>query len=123
MELTKNGSKRTVPLSVEAVRVLDALPHRGVEVIGTFYDTSGLDRALKRACTAAGITNLKFHDLRHEAASRLAPHMRVQDLAKVMGWKTLQMAMRYYNPSDEELVRLVRRAVPAANTTQVQRVA
>lgn len=123
LELTKNGSKRTVPLSVEAVRILDALPRRGVEVIGMFYDTSGLDRALKRACTAAGITNLKFHDLRHEAASRLAPHMRVQDLAKVMGWKTLQMAMRYYNPSDEELVRLVRRAVPAANTTQVQRVA
>ncbi len=123
LDLTKNGAKRTVPLNAEAVRVLEALPRTGPEVIGTFYDTSGLDRAFKRACVAAGITNLKFHDLRHEAASRLAPHMMVQDLAKVMGWKTLQMAMRYYNPSDDELVRLVRRAASAANATQAQQVA
>ena len=54
-----------------------------------------------------------FHDLRHEAASRLAPHMPVQTLAKVMGWKTLQMAMRYYNPTEQELVETVRRAAAA----------
>jgi integrase len=115
LDKTKNGTKRTVPLTEEAVRVLAQLPRTGVQVIGTFHDTSGLDRTFKRACEAAGIEGLRFHDLRHEAASRLAPHMKVQDLAKIMGWKTLQMAMRYYNPSDDELVALVRRAAPAAN--------
>ena len=51
-----------------------------------------------------------FHDLRHETASRFAPRMTAQTLAKVMGWKTIQMAMRYYNPTDSELVEVVRRA-------------
>ena len=36
--------------------------------------------------------------------------MTAQTLAKVMGWKTIQMAMRYYNPTDSELVEVVRRA-------------
>lgn len=125
LDKTKNGNKRTVPLSDEAIRVLRLLPRKGVDVIANFYDTSGLDRAFKRACDAAGIVDLRFHDLRHEAASRLAPHMQVQDLAKVMGWKTLQMAMRYYNPTDDELVALVRRATHAANADgpRLQRVA
>ena len=125
LSMTKNGSKRTVPLSLEAIRVLEALPRSGIDVIEAFHDTSGLDRAFRRACVYAGITDLRFHDLRHEAASRLAPHMTVQDLAKVMGWKTLKMALRYYHPTDEELIRLVRRPGPAANTDglALQRVA
>lgn len=103
---TKNGSSRTVPLSPAAIQVLRALPSKehGGRVIPNFHDTSGLDRAFKRLCNAAGIHGLHFHDLRHEAASRLAPRMKVQTLAKIMGWKTLQMAMRYYNPTDQELL-------------------
>lgn len=116
LETTKNGSRRTVPLSAEAVRVLKSLPKAGIEVIGAFHNTANLSAAFSRACVNAGISNLKFHDLRHEAASRFAPHMKVQDLAKIMGWKTLQMAMRYYNPTDNELVQLIRRAEQAANT-------
>ncbi len=108
---TKNGTTRSVPLSLEAVRVLTELPrHIGGRAIPNFHDTSGLDRAFKLLCKAANINDLHFHDLRHEAASRLAPHMPAQTLAKVMGWKSLQMAMRYYNPKDEELVEIVRRA-------------
>ncbi len=36
--------------------------------------------------------------------------MPVATLAKVMGWKTIQMAMRYYNPTAAELVAAVRAA-------------
>lgn len=112
---TKNGSARSVPLTDKAVATLRNLHlHLTGRVIANFYDTSGLDRAFKRVCDAAGIENFHFHDLRHEAASRLAPHMPVQTLAKVMGWKTLQMAMRYYNPSDDELVATIRRVAAAA---------
>ncbi len=39
----------------------------------------------------------------------MAPHMKPQELAKVFGWKTLQMAMRYYNPTAQELVDIVSR--------------
>ncbi len=34
--------------------------------------------------------------------------MPAATLAKVMGWRTLQMAMRYYNPTAAELVQAVR---------------
>jgi len=112
---TKNGNARTVPLTLKATEVLRHLP-RGIcgRVIPNFHDTSGLDRAFKRACKAANLTDLRFHDLRHEAASRFAPFVTAQSLAKIMGWETIQMAMRYYNPTDSELVELVRRAKFAA---------
>ena len=110
LKATKNGSSRTVPLTARAVEVLRALPskERGGRVIPNFHDTSGLDRAFKRLCNAADIHDLHFHDLRHESASRLAPRMTPQTLAKILGWKTLQMAMRYYNPTDQDLVDAIR---------------
>ncbi|MXR36359.1 site-specific integrase [Craterilacuibacter sinensis] len=103
LEMTKNGTARLVPLSEKAEAVLAALPQPGLRVIPNFYDTSGLDRAFKRACQVAGIEGLRFHDLRHEAASRRAPHVTPQTLAKLFGWKNLQMSMRYYNPQIAEL--------------------
>ncbi len=105
---TKNGCGRTVPLTDKAVAVLKKLPRDiGGQVIPNFYDTSGLDRAFKRVCHAAGIEDLRFHDLRHEAASRFAPHMTAPILAKIMGWKTIQMAMRYYvGPAKPQKPRL-----------------
>lgn len=111
LEKTKNGSSRTVPLTLQAVEAIKQLPRDiGGKVIPNFYDTSGLDRVFKRVCQTAGIAGLRFHDLRHEAASRFASQMPVQTLAKIMGWKTIQMAMRYYNPTESELVEVVRRA-------------
>lgn len=112
LQITKNGSRRTVGLSHRAVEVLKKLPRTGMRVISNFFDTSGMDRAFKRACIAAGIADLRFHDLRHECASIFAKFMNIQGLAKIMGWKTLQMAMRYYHPSDDEMVELVRSAAP-----------
>ena len=109
LDITKNGCERVVGLTSAAVDVLKSLPRIGNRVIANFYDTCGLDHAFKRACNAAGIVNLRFHDLRHEAASRFAAFMTAPELAKTMGWKTLEMAMRYYNPRDEEKVEIVRR--------------
>lgn len=111
LSMTKNGERRAVPLTEAAVAAIKALPrpiHGGR--VTTFYDSRGLSAAFRRACERAGIDGLRFHDLRHEAASRLAPRMSVATLAKVMGWKTIQMAMRYYNPTDAELVAAVRAA-------------
>lgn len=109
--MTKNGDRRVVPLSEAAEAAIRGLPrpiHGGR--LTKFYDSRGLSAAFRRACERAGISGLRFHDLRHEAASRLAPHMPVATLAKVMGWKTIQMAMRYYNPTAAELVAAVRAA-------------
>lgn len=111
LDMTKNGDRRIVTLSEVAEAALRALPrplHGGP--LTSFHDSNGLGTAFRRACNRVGITDLHFHDLRHEAASRLARKMPVATLAKVMGWRTLQMAMRYYNPTGEELVAAVRAA-------------
>ena len=69
LPLTKNGTARTVPLSSVAVNVLQGLPRTlDGRVFGTTYEAIHL--SFVRACKRAGIENLRFHDLRHEATSR-----------------------------------------------------
>lgn len=38
---------------------------------------------------------ISFHSIRHSVATELAKSLTVRDLMDVMGWKTVQMAMRY----------------------------
>ncbi|WP_420537609.1 tyrosine-type recombinase/integrase [Ferrovum myxofaciens] len=47
-----------------------------------------------------------FHDLRHEATSRLADKLpNVIELAAVTGHKDLRMLKRYYHPRAENLAK------------------
>lgn len=109
LELTKNGEARVVPMSTSAEQAIRSLYTQNCSGrIFEFYDSDGLGKAYSRACKRAGIVGLRFHDLRHEAASRWAKKVPVATLAKIFGWKTLQMAMRYYNPTAEELVAALR---------------
>jgi len=114
LDRTKNGSGLTVPLSVKAEAALKAYrceSSRGR--ITRFYDAAGLGAAFRRARKIAGIDGLNFHDLRHEAASRLAPLVPTATLCKLMGWKSIAMAMRYYNATPQELLK-IRRAAESA---------
>lgn len=101
-----------VPLSDTAVQIIKGLPRAisGSVFGGAFPTAQALGSAFRRARDRAGLEDLTFHDLRHEAASRMAPKMPMATLAKIMTWKTLQMAMRYYNPKAKELVAAVRAA-------------
>ncbi|SPD48445.1 site-specific integrase [Cupriavidus neocaledonicus] len=51
------------------------------------------------------LTDLRFHDLRHEATSRLASIFPMHELAKITGHKDPRMLMRYYHPNAEELAK------------------
>lgn len=110
LDKTKNGERRIVPLSERAEAALRAMPRALSGKVFAFHDSDGVGKAFVRACERAGIAGLRFHDLRHEAASRFAPRMPAPTLAKLMGWKSIQMAMRYYNPTERELLSLVRAA-------------
>ena len=110
LSLTKSGDPRTVPLSERAEDAIRALPQPASGRLTAFHDARGLRKAFSLACKRAGIVGLRPHDLRREAASQLAPKVETATLAKVMGWRTLQMAMRYYNPTDDELVAAVRKS-------------
>jgi integrase len=47
--------------------------------------------------------NLRFHDLRHEATSRLAEKLQMHELMKVTGHKSAGMLATYYHPRAEDL--------------------
>jgi integrase len=101
---TKNGDSRTVPLSSRAVEILTGLPRRiDGRVLGLRPDS--VTQAFDRACDRAGIERLTFHDLRHEATSRLANLLQAHELAKVTGHKDMRMVLRYYHPHASELAK------------------
>jgi integrase len=51
------------------------------------------------------LTDLRFHDLRHEAATRLASIFPMHELTKITGHKDPRMLMRYYHPRAEDLAK------------------
>lgn len=122
---TKNGNSRDVPLSSKAIAALASVQGAGSGVSGRVFDvredtvTQAFDRALKRArsiylkeCKEADeepdtqyLTDLRFHDLRHEATSRLADIFPLHELTKITGHKDTRMLMRYYHPRAEDLAK------------------
>ena len=100
---TKNGESRTIPLSSTAAQVLEGLPrHISGTVFPVKYFT--LDAAFKRACKRAGLDDVRFHDLRRTAITRMAEKLpNVIELAAVSGHKSLMMLKRYYQPKPEFL--------------------
>jgi integrase len=51
------------------------------------------------------LLDLHFHDLRHEATSRLADKLQMHELMKVTGHKSSRMLGRYYHPRAEDLAK------------------
>lgn len=97
LKTTKNGSPRPVPPSRRAVAVLRAMDP---SVSGRVFplEPAALHKAFQRLCPRAGITDLRFHDLRHTATTRLAERLpNVIELAAVTGHRSLQM-LRYSHP-------------------------
>ncbi len=94
---TKNSEARTVPLSTAAVDILKALP-RGQGVESVFGVTAEfITNTMKTTRARAGLENIRFHDLRHEATSRFFENtdLDVMEVKAITGHKTLQMLSRY----------------------------
>ena len=102
---TKNGESRTVPLSTAAVHVLAGLTrHISGAVIPVKFFT--LDAAFKRARKRAGLDDVRFHDLRRTAITRMAEKLpNVIELAAVSGHKSLMVLKRYYRPTATDLAK------------------
>lgn len=120
---SKNNDDRDVALSTTAVAILRAMP---VSKKGRVFPLTmeafkqAFVRTQKRArtqyikdCVAADVepdpdfmANFRFHDLRHEAASRLFEKgLNVMEVASITGHKTLQMLKRYTHLRAEDLAK------------------
>lgn len=51
------------------------------------------------------LADLRFHDLRHEATSRLAGVYAMHELARITGHKDTRMLLRYYHPDISHLTQ------------------
>ena len=102
---TKNGQKRIVPLSSVAVTILkERLNTRRIDgkVWGIGLDAISQDFA--KACQKAGISGLHFHDLRHEATSRLFElGLDATKVKNITGHKTYSMLTRYTHLKAEDI--------------------
>lgn len=103
---TKNGTSRSIPLSSRAILEFNTIPKHpmNTRVFWTWSHNKCIDNVWQRICRKAGIENLHFHDLRHEATTRMAAKLNnILELSAVTGHKDLKMLKRYYHPNPEEL--------------------
>ena len=127
LEDTKNGERRVVPLAPSALTVLDALPRT---LRGPVFATSqeALTQSWRRAVVRARrayladcaeqksevdpdfLVDLHFHDLRHEAISRLFEMgLDAMTVSEISGHKTLSQLKRYTHLSKQDVAQKLAR--------------
>lgn len=124
--LSKSGKARNIPLSQAAIEILKQLPRwddcpyvipnpETKEPFGNlFYPW---DTVRKKA----GLQDVRWHDLRHSAASALVQaNVPIYTVARILGHSSLQHTSRYAHLADETLLSAVETAadVLGKNWTQ-----
>jgi integrase len=118
LPLTKNGEARAIPLSSLALNVLADL-----RAINAEQDTparkpphvfplsaNALRLAWERTKRRAGIQDLRFHDLRHEAISRFFEvGLSVPEVRLISGHKDVRMLFRYTHLKAEDVAKKLSR--------------
>ncbi len=94
---TKNGDDRVVPLSKEALDIVLARLGQQDGNPRLFPITRNtIACAWRRILRRASIEDFRFHDLRHEATSRLFERgLSIMEVQRITGHKTLAMLVRY----------------------------
>jgi len=108
---TKNDENRTIPLSsVAATALKTLLPANGIRPISGKVFSMTAPMLTHRWCAARvaiGSPDLRIHDLRHEATSRLFEDkgLNVIEASAITGHKSLQMLKRYANLNADLLAK------------------
>lgn len=94
LPMTKNGFSRTVPLTIEAAAILRALPRDNDKALPMSAEAVKL--SWQRITRKAGVSDLHFHDLRHEATSRFFEMgLSIPEVALITGHRDGRMLFRY----------------------------
>lgn len=107
---SKTDESRTVPLSSVASNALKSLLKDGVlPTSGKVFTLTpaSLNHKWRSARVVIGSPDLRVHDLRHEATSRLFEdkNLNVVEAATITGHKSLSMLKRYANLNPELLAK------------------
>lgn len=117
-DTAKSGKTRHVPLNTEALTILKAWKAQAANTTGFVFpgrDGNRLDN-VKRSWTsllkAAGITNFRWHDMRHHFASRLVmAGIDLNTVRELLGHSDIKMTLRYAHLAPEHKAAAVARLV------------
>jgi integrase len=120
--MTKTGKARHVPLSSAVLSVLAQLPRwEGCPYLvpnpKTLKPYNQIHFSWNKARIAAGLPDVRMHDLRHSMASNMVNSGRsLYEVAKVLGHSQLKTTQRYAHLSQETLLAAVDAAANATGT-------
>jgi len=106
---TKSKKTRRIPINSVMRKLLleQKLKSGGFEFVFLSQDGKPYKRhdslkgAFERLCKKAGITGLRFHDLRHTAATRMVETgANIVAVNRILGHADLKTTMRYAHPED-----------------------
>jgi integrase len=112
LDHTKNGDALGIPLCDPAMQTLQAVKPLRCFPRGTvFFQDNGepvtldmVTTAFRRACEAVGVTNFRFHDLRHTFASALVQKgVDLYRVQRLLGHRDGRMTQRYAHLAPENL--------------------
>jgi integrase len=111
LDKTKNGDKRQVPMtSILHTALKDYVATLDAEALFSFEGSrkqisSRISQTFGRIFEAAECGDFTFHGLRHEATCRFYERTKLTDvkIAKILGWRSLRMALRYANLRGSDL--------------------
>lgn len=99
--IVKGNKAHPVRITAPLMAALSTMPHRR----GRVFDVRNFRKRWDAALKAAGLDDVRFHDLRHTFASwaRMAG-ADIADIKEALGHSTVQMTMRYAHIKPEEAV-------------------
>lgn len=109
--MTKNGNSRIVPLSPMALSAIPKRTNATKEHEFVFpISSNALQLSWKRIRLRAGVKDLRFHDLRHEAISRFFElGLSVPEVSLISGHKDPRMLFRYTHLRAADVAEKLRR--------------
>jgi integrase len=102
----KEGNHRRFKYTPEAWAVVESQPRSGAYIFP--YEPRSVGAAFTRACQVLGIKDLRFHDLRHEATSRLFERgYQIHEVAQFTLHDSWNELKRYANLKPENVRELM----------------
>lgn len=103
--LTQRELAMTVRLAAELARIRTARSEDGAEAL-VFGVTDNVKRSFEAARAEAGVPDVRFHDLRHTAATRLVQgHLPLAEVGRILGHTSPMTTFRYVNADESTAQR------------------
>src|SRR5262249_49629839 len=121
---TKNGDRRTVPLTETLYRLLQDLPRpldQQASVLPSLTPDA-ITIGFRRLAHDLNLPNLKFHDLRHDVASTLTmAGVAQRAVMEILGHKDPRMTLRYQHLSPGHLQEAMACLSQQDNSSEIRR--